>query len=336
MNQRTHLLPAALATLAAATLRAAGAFVDLSQGRALTAVNRTNPKSDRISFNWVRDPVLQTIPSSPLCPTQTKIRVVTDTEVLPEVALDCSKWAIAGTGFVYKDSSSATGLRHVLRLRPGTLSVLLKGPGYTEDPIDGPVAFVETRVQVGATEYCGRWAAPPGKLRKNDAQTDEVRRADGSVPDRVRQRHRRERRAVRRRQRDRRRRLRRQLHDHRVRQRHRDALVRPATTATTSAATAAAPTAPPRSCGDGVLDPGEACDDGNVAAGDCCSPTCAFETAGTVLPRRRQRVHRRLSATVQAHASTRPTAPPATTATAARSTTPAPAASAAARCGSPG
>lgn len=30
-------------------------------------------------------------------------------------------------------------------------------------------------------------------------------------------------------------------------------------------------------CGNGALEAGEACDDGDVDAGDCCSPTCAFE-----------------------------------------------------------
>jgi cysteine-rich repeat protein len=35
-------------------------------------------------------------------------------------------------------------------------------------------------------------------------------------------------------------------------------------------------------CGDGLLDADEACDDGNDRAGDCCSPTCHFEAAGTV------------------------------------------------------
>jgi cysteine-rich repeat protein len=34
-------------------------------------------------------------------------------------------------------------------------------------------------------------------------------------------------------------------------------------------------------CGNGHLEPGETCDDGNTLAGDCCSPTCANEAAGT-------------------------------------------------------
>jgi cysteine-rich repeat protein len=35
-------------------------------------------------------------------------------------------------------------------------------------------------------------------------------------------------------------------------------------------------------CGNGNLDAGEQCDDGNRLSGDCCSPTCRIEDAGTV------------------------------------------------------
>lgn len=35
-------------------------------------------------------------------------------------------------------------------------------------------------------------------------------------------------------------------------------------------------------CGDGLVQLREECDDGNMVAGDCCSPTCRFEPAGTV------------------------------------------------------
>ena len=34
-------------------------------------------------------------------------------------------------------------------------------------------------------------------------------------------------------------------------------------------------------CGDGVAEGAEDCDDGNLLAGDCCSPTCAFEGLGS-------------------------------------------------------
>jgi cysteine-rich repeat protein len=38
---------------------------------------------------------------------------------------------------------------------------------------------------------------------------------------------------------------------------------------------------PPR-CGDGTVNPGEECDDGGTLGGDCCSPQCDIEMAGTV------------------------------------------------------
>jgi cysteine-rich repeat protein len=41
------------------------------------------------------------------------------------------------------------------------------------------------------------------------------------------------------------------------------------------------PSCQPEVCGNGVLDPGEDCDDGNTLPGDCCSPTCTFEPAGS-------------------------------------------------------
>lgn len=34
-------------------------------------------------------------------------------------------------------------------------------------------------------------------------------------------------------------------------------------------------------CGNGAAEVNETCDDGNTDAGDCCSPLCAFESAGT-------------------------------------------------------
>ncbi len=34
-------------------------------------------------------------------------------------------------------------------------------------------------------------------------------------------------------------------------------------------------------CGNGVVDLGEQCDDGNLVAGDCCSPLCQFDAAGS-------------------------------------------------------
>jgi cysteine-rich repeat protein len=40
----------------------------------------------------------------------------------------------------------------------------------------------------------------------------------------------------------------------------------------------------PPVCGNGIVEPGETCDDFNTAAGDCCSPTCTVEPAGSACP----------------------------------------------------
>lgn len=38
----------------------------------------------------------------------------------------------------------------------------------------------------------------------------------------------------------------------------------------------------PAVCGNGTVEPDEQCDDGNTAAGDCCGPTCQFESSATI------------------------------------------------------
>src|SRR5205085_2145444 len=35
-------------------------------------------------------------------------------------------------------------------------------------------------------------------------------------------------------------------------------------------------------CGNGIVEFGEACDDSNTSSGDCCSPSCHFESSGSV------------------------------------------------------
>jgi cysteine-rich repeat protein len=159
--------------------------------------------------------------------------------------------------------------------------VTLKGAPYGNDPVAGPTGFVETRLTIGSTDYCGRWAEPPGDSKKNDPakvltlgptaacqvdcgnsiaeapeQCDDGNSTDGDGCD---------------------------------------------SNCTNTACGNGIATAGEacddgdledgdgcRSdctievCGDGILDvPAEACDDGNIVAGDCCSPLCEFETSGS-------------------------------------------------------
>jgi len=256
------------------------AFTDLSQGRSLVSVDKANPKSDKITFNWRNEPALLTVPESPLCPAQSAIRIVTDTEVLPELVLDCSKWAISGTGFVYRDSNKTTGMARTLRLRPKTLTVTLKGPGYGDDPITGPVGFVETRVRIGSTDFCGRWDEPPGRIRKSTADTtriggptapcqeqcgngiaetgeacDDGNGVDGDGCD-----------------------------GNCTVTACGNGIVTAGETCddgNTTSGDGCRADCSAEVCGDGILDAGESCDDGNTVGGDCCAAACAFETAGS-------------------------------------------------------
>ncbi len=170
MTTRTRLGVIALlaCTTMFATAGPAAAFTDLTVGaRALSAVDKENPRSDKLSFKFSKDPELLTIPVSPLCPAETKVRILTNTQVLPEQTLDCTAWAPAGSGFKYNEKDKLTGLRRKLQLKPGKLSVLLKGPPYSNVALAGPVDFIETRLQIGAVEYCARWESPPSQLKKN-------------------------------------------------------------------------------------------------------------------------------------------------------------------------
>lgn len=40
----------------------------------------------------------------------------------------------------------------------------------------------------------------------------------------------------------------------------------------------------PPVCGNWIVEPGESCDDGNANGGDCCSPSCTVEPAGSACP----------------------------------------------------
>jgi cysteine-rich repeat protein len=269
----------ALAAVSLAPGRAA-AFVDLTGGTRLSTRDAANPASDKITFKFVRDLALQAIPESPLCPAASSLRFVTDGHTSVAQPLDCTKWTISGPGFRYKDSPGGPGSLRKILLRPGRLIVTLKGAPYASDPVTGPAAFVETRLTIGSTDFCGRWAEPPGEVKRNQAdkiqilgptaacqvncgnsivegpeQCDDGNAVEGDGCD---------------------------------------------SNCTQTACGNGITTTGEECddgdlqsgdgcranctlevCGDAILDPTEACDDGNLAAGDCCSPLCEFEPAGS-------------------------------------------------------
>jgi cysteine-rich repeat protein len=271
-----------MAVALAALASPSQALVNLGGGQRLMAADSFNPRQDRITFRFARDPGLFSL-QSPLCPTQTKIQLVTNSQVTAEQTLDCTKWRVAGSGFRYQDMPFGPGSVRRIAYRVGTLVVTLKGMPYANGPVVGPVDFLETRVSIGSAQYCGRWDQPPGVFLRNlpskivvkgpttscvtacgngilespEACDDgDLQSGDGC-----------------------------------------DANCTP-TGCGNGIVTAGeqcddgnlvngdgcSSTCQIQGCGNGVLDPGEQCDDGNLSNADCCSATCTFRPAGSACP----------------------------------------------------
>jgi cysteine-rich repeat protein len=208
------------------------------------------------------------------------VRLITNLGVLPEIALDCAKWAIAGVGFRYRDKDPLTGRSISMKLSAGKLSASVKGPPYANAPVVGPVSFVETRVTIGSAVLCGRWSAPPGEIKRNQAAKVQIKgptaacqvvcgnsiaedgeECDDGTPV------------------------------------NGDGCDDNCTVTAcgnsiqtsgegcddgnTMGGDGCRANCTVEACGDGITDPLEDCDDSNTVGGDCCSATCDYETAGS-------------------------------------------------------
>jgi cysteine-rich repeat protein len=226
----------------------------------------------------VNDPALFTV-QNPLCPTQSRIRLYDSNAVHSEIVLDCNNWAVAGSGYRYKEIPSGSGSIRKLTYRLGRLSVALKGAPYSDDPVSGSVDFIETRVTIGATEYCGRWESPPTIFKKNTPTTIVAKgptvacqvECGNSIVEAPEQ-----------------------CDDGDLVSGDGcdsnctfTACGNGVTTAgedcddgNTANGDGCRSDCSVEACGDGITDAGEDCDDGNTANGDCCADDCDFEANG--------------------------------------------------------
>lgn len=279
LHATTRFVPTVVSVLAAIALSApAHAFVDLTAGKRLQANDGPGTRPDRITFRFMKDPGLLTL-QSPLCPTVSSVQLVSNAQVLT-IPLDCSKWKVAGTGFRYADKPAGNGSAVRINYRLRTLVVTIQGLPYGNDPIVGPVDFLETRFTVGTQDACGRWDQPPGRYVKNITnrvvitgptspcvstcgnglvEASEVC-DDGNL----------------------------------VNGDGCDANCTPTgcgngiVTApetcddgNTSGGDGCSATCKIEGCGDGIVSGSEQCDDGNLLNGDCCSSSCQLEPAGS-------------------------------------------------------
>ena len=100
-------------------------------------------------------------------------RLITNRHDSGPIALDCARWKTAGSsGFKYLDKGLFAGGLKVGKIKStskgGLLLLKWKGFNYGQIAIDGPIDYVETRLTIEGTEYCGRFESPPSDEKKNE------------------------------------------------------------------------------------------------------------------------------------------------------------------------
>ncbi len=147
--------------------------VDLSGGRVAKFINKAGTVNDKALVKFVKDPAVVAPLPAPTCPGNSHFRLVTNRHDTGPVALNCANWTAAGAnGFKYIDKARLAGGLQVGKLKAtangGMLLLKWKGFHYGQISIDGPVDYVEARLTVAGTEYCGRFESPPAEYKKNE------------------------------------------------------------------------------------------------------------------------------------------------------------------------
>lgn len=169
------LVRGARAALALAMVLCVGAAapagaVDLLAGKIVKSKNKPGNASDKGLVKVVKDPAIASPLPSPLCPETSTIRLTTDVGDAVGT-LDCNAWAAKGSGFGYADPFGVGLGAQKIQIKPGgsggKLLIKLGGTNYGANVLAGPIAFLEVRLTVGATEYCARFEAPQSTFKKN-------------------------------------------------------------------------------------------------------------------------------------------------------------------------
>jgi hypothetical protein len=149
---------------------AAGA-VSLVNGRSARFQDKAGTSHDSVTVRFAREPGMLTPLPDPRCPADSSVSIVTDTQSVGPIALGCTFWRTARSGYVYRDADgTAGGVKRVVfkhSAAGGSLTLKLKGDGYGVNAIAGPAAFVEVSLVVGGITHCGRFEAPLSSFRKN-------------------------------------------------------------------------------------------------------------------------------------------------------------------------
>jgi hypothetical protein len=145
----------------------------LTGGKIAKFVDEDGTGEDKAIIKFARDPVIQQPLPIPACPNESSIRLLSERHDIGVVPLGCNSWRPAAGGFKYVDKEGLFGGVQKIFIKPtpkgGTLLLKLKGENYGFNAVNGPIDYIEARLTIGATHYCGRFQVPPSAQRKNDA-----------------------------------------------------------------------------------------------------------------------------------------------------------------------
>ncbi len=268
-----------IVALLSVTVKVASAFTTLSGGKTLVAREHLIDKKDLLKFTF-KDPAIGAL-FDPTCGggNASSLQILTSEGAHPEVVLPCANWKIAGSGYKYKSALGGVGGVRSIKYKASVLKAKIQGSDYSSAPVVGPVTWVETRLTIGAEEYCGRWEEPPGLIKKNVTNNVKIKGPtttcqvvcgntvtesgedcdDGNAVDG-------------------------DGCDNNCTFTGCGNGIQTAGEACDDGNLAGgdgcSPTCTIEVCGDGILNVGEDCDDGNTVGGDCCDATCGFESSG--------------------------------------------------------
>ncbi|MDX2169252.1 MAG: hypothetical protein SF182_19435 [Deltaproteobacteria bacterium] len=166
-------------SLLVAGASAQAADIPLTGGKTAKLKDKAGTVFDQATIGFTKDLGLSATIPDPRCPATSFVQLTSDTGDTI-AALDCSKWVAAGpTGYKYDNPSPGPGgvqkAKISAKATGGKLKIKMGGAPYGIDSIPGPINFLEVRVGIGTTSYCGRFAAPTATFGKNETEQVKIK-----------------------------------------------------------------------------------------------------------------------------------------------------------------
>ncbi len=167
------VLTLALATLTMAA--PASRAIDLTAGKIAKFSDKPGLVKDKALVKFVKDLAIVAPLPDPTCPGTSSYRLITNNQDTGPIGLNCANWKTAGSsGYKYLDKGLVAGGLKVGKVKAtskgGLLLLKWKDFNYGQIAIGGPVDYVEARLTIDGTEYCGRFESPPSEVKKNEAE----------------------------------------------------------------------------------------------------------------------------------------------------------------------